>query len=149
MNVKLVKFTKYVLDIMFFGGILMIVTLPLSLRLLGKIYSDEISENLFIILIIMEIAGVLGLMIIIQLRKMMKTVLEESCFVYENVRCLNRMAVLSLCISALFIIELCLLPALATGIIILVFFIAALFSKVLSHVFAQAVSYKEENDFTI
>ena len=81
--------------------------------------------------------------------QMMKTVLEESCFVYENVRCLNRMAVLSLCISILFIIELCLIPAPAAGIIILVFFIAALFSKVLSYVFAQAVSYKEENDFTI
>ena len=44
-------------------------------------------------------------MIIIQLRKMMKTVLEESCFVYENVRCLNRMAVLSLCISILFLFQ--------------------------------------------
>ena len=102
MNAMLTKFTKYMLDLMFFGGILVIITLPFSLRLFGSKYSKEIDENFLIILTIMGIAGVLGLMIIIQLRKMMKTVLEESCFVYENVRCLNRMAVLSLCISILF-----------------------------------------------
>ena len=33
--------------------------------------------------------------------------------------------------------------------IITVFFIAALFSFVLSHVFDRAVRYKEENDLTI
>ncbi|MEY8285033.1 DUF2975 domain-containing protein [Lachnospiraceae bacterium 50-23] len=149
MNVKLTKFTKYVLDIMFFGGILVLITLPVILKLLGKYYSEAIDENFFLMLAIMGVAGVLGILIIWQLRKMMKTVLEESCFVYENVQSLNRMAVLSLVISVLFIMKLCLLPTPATGIIVLVFFIAALFSEVLSRVFAQAVSYKEENDFTI
>jgi len=34
-------------------------------------------------------------------------------------------------------------------VVILVFTIAGLFSKVLSFVFEEAVGYKEENDFTI
>jgi len=34
-------------------------------------------------------------------------------------------------------------------VVILVFIIAGLFSKVLSFVFEEAVGYKEENDFTI
>jgi uncharacterized membrane protein len=34
-------------------------------------------------------------------------------------------------------------------IVILVFIIAGLFSKVLAYVFEEAVGYKEENDYTI
>ena len=37
----------------------------------------------------------------------------------------------------------------AMGVVILVFVIAGLFSKVLACVFEQAVQYKEENDLTI
>ena len=37
----------------------------------------------------------------------------------------------------------------AMGVVILVFVIAGLFSKVLSFVFEQAVAYKEENDLTV
>ncbi|MCF2569441.1 DUF2975 domain-containing protein, partial [Mediterraneibacter glycyrrhizinilyticus] len=41
------------------------------------------------------------------------------------------------------------LPTPATFIIILTFFIAGLFSYVLSFVFSEAIRYKEENDLTI
>lgn len=37
----------------------------------------------------------------------------------------------------------------AAIVIVLVFFIAGLFSRVLSEVFEEAVAYKLENDFTI
>ena len=37
----------------------------------------------------------------------------------------------------------------AMGVVIFVFLIAGLFSKVLSFVFEQAVAYKEETDWTI
>ena len=49
----------------------------------------------------------------------------------------------------MFIFKLFFVPTPATGIIILVFFIAALFSQVLADVFEKAVNYKEENDLTI
>ncbi|MGF0034450.1 DUF2975 domain-containing protein [Bariatricus sp. SGI.154] len=149
MNERFIKLTKYILDFMFFSGIIVFVTLPLSLRFLGQYYSSSINEHFLFMLLIFGVSGIFGIMIISQLRKMMKTVVQESCFVYENVRSLNAMAVLSLGIVIMFIVKLCVIPTPATGVIILVFFIAALFSEVLAHVFAQAVKYKEENDLTI
>lgn len=149
MNVRFIKFTKMLLDFMFFGGILVFITLPYTLKLFGKYYSALINKYFLLMLLIFGAAGIFGILIISQLRKMMKTVLAESCFIYENVKSLNRMAVFSLCIVVLFILKLFFIPTPATGVIILVFFIAMLFSEVLSHVFAQAVKYKEENDLTI
>ena len=149
MNVRFIRFTKLILDFMFYGGILVFITLPYTLKLFGKYYSTLINKYFLLMLIIFGVAGIFGILIISQLRKMMKTVLAESCFVYENVKSLNRMAIFSLCIVILFILKLCFIPTPATGVIILVFFIAMLFCEVLAHVFAQAVKYKEENDLTI
>lgn len=149
MDERLIRFTKIVLDIMFYGGMVVFLTLPLSLKFLGKYYSSVINEYFLFMLAIFGASGVFGILIIRQLRKMMRTVIQESCFVYENVRSLNTMAVLSLCIVVMFVIKVCVMPTPATGIIVLVFFIASLFCEVLAHVFAKAVNYKEENDLTI
>lgn len=148
-NSKLIRFTKLVLDFMFLGGLLVLITLPFSLKLLGKYYSAKIEENFFFMLVSLAVCGILGILIISQLRRMMRTVMEENCFVYENVGSLQRMALFSIIIAAIVFIKLFIMPTPATAVIVLVFFIAALFSQVLSHVFEQAVSYKEENDLTI
>jgi len=149
MNERMIRFTKLVLDFMFYSGWIVFFTLPLSLRFLGKYYSGIINEYFLFMLAIFGASGIFGILIIRQLRRMMKTVILESCFVYENVKSLNTMAVLSLCIVVMFVIKVCVMPTPATGIIVLVFFIAALFCEVLGHVFAKAVTYKEENDLTI
>ena len=149
MNSKLIRFTKVILDIMFFGGIAALITLPFSLKILGKYYSAAILENFFFMLISLAICGVFGILIIVELCRMMRTVMEENCFVYGNVRSLNIMTVSSFCIFIMFIIKILIMPTPATGIIVLVFFIAALFSKVLAYVFAEAIRHKEENDLTI
>ena len=52
-------------------------------------------------------------------------------------------------IAVLFLIKVFILPTPATFIIVLTFFIAGIFSHVLSLVFSEAVRYKEENDLTI
>lgn len=132
---KLVRFTKLVLDIMFFSGIIVIITLPFSLKLLGKYYSNEINQYFLFMLVIFAFSGISGMVIIGQLRKMMRTVLEETCFVYGNVKSLNIMAAASVCICILFLLKLLVMPTPATAVIVLVFFIAALFSEVLAHVF--------------
>ena len=80
---------------------------------------------------------------------MFATVLNEDCFVKENVRSLKRMGTYSFCIAAISVIRLIIVITPATLVIILVFIIAGLFSKVLSKVFDQAVTYKLENDLTI
>ena len=149
MNTKTVKFTKHILDVMFVSGIIVILTLPISLRYLAK-FKIEVFMNQYIpMLIIFGISGILGVTIIYELRRMMKTVMEEECFVTDNVTNLRHMARLSFGITILWIIKLFFNPTPAALVIIIVFFIAALFSQVLACVFNQAIAYKEENDFTI
>ena len=80
---------------------------------------------------------------------MFRTVLAEDCFVRQNVVSLRRMGRLGLAIAAISAVRLAVIFTPATVIIIIVFFIAALFSFVLSQVFDRAVKYKEENDLTI
>lgn len=148
-NEKTIKFTKIILDFMYFSGMLVFLTLPFTLKLAGKYYSDSISSNYVRMYLVLGIASILGIMIIGKLRKMMKTVIEQECFVWENVQSLEAMSRYSFKIALLFVLKLFFLPSPATCIIIIVFFVAALFSDVLSCVFRQAVSYKEENDLTI
>ena len=146
---RIKKLTKLILDIMFFTGIIVLITLPIWLRFAGTHYSKDIENHYLAMVIVFAVSGLNGLLIVNELRKMMKTVLEMNCFVEDNVKSLRRMARYSLVISIFFFIKVLLVPTPATLIIILVFFIAALFSVVLSCVFQEAVNYKDENDLTI
>ena len=146
---KLILFTRYLLDIMFYSGILVVITLRLTIRLAGQYYSAEIGRQYWIMLIIFGLAGICGLVIVFQLRKMIRTVIQKNCFVDNNTKSLRVMGKVSFLIVLLFVVKCVLLPTPATFIIVLTFFIAGLFSHVLSLVFAEAVSYKEENDLTI
>lgn len=142
------KITKKILDFMFFAGIAACLSLPLSLKLIGNYFPHYI---LFYIpmLVLFFISGILSILIIRELRAMFLTVLNEDCFVKENVRGLRRMGTYSFCIAAVSALRLLIVVTPATMVIILVFVIAGLFSKVLSKVFDQAVTYKLENDLTI
>ena len=146
---RIKKLTKLILDIMFFTGIIVLLTLPIWLRFAGTHYSKDIEIHYLAMLIVFAVSGLNGILIVNELRKMMKTVLEANCFVEDNVKSLRRMARYSMVISIFFFIKVLLVPTPATLIIILVFFIAALFSVVLSCVFQEAVNYKDENDLTI
>ena len=146
---RIKKLTKLILDIMFFTGIIVLLTLPIWHRFAVTHYSKAIAIHYLAMLIVFAVSGLNGILIVNELRKMMKTVLEVNCFVEDNVKSLRRMARYSLVISIFFFIKVLLVPTPATLIIILVFFIAALFSVVLSCVFQEAVNYKDENDLTI
>lgn len=144
----LTKFTKFFLDFMFYCGILVTLTVPFSFKFLG-VYYPNIGNNYIVMCIIFMLCGFLALWIIYYLRRIFQTVITEDCFVEENVTALKRMGAASFFISLVTLIRLIFVVTPATLIIILVFFIAGLFSLVLAQVFAQAVSYKQENDFTI
>lgn len=146
---KLIRFTALFLGIMFYSGIVVLISLPFLIRLAGKYYSSAINDVFWQMLCIYGIAGLCGIMIVYQLRRMMRTVVEQNCFVEENIRSLKLMGKVSLVISALFVIKLFFLVTPATFVIILTFFIAGIFSHVLSCVFQEAVRYKMENDLTI
>ena len=87
------------LDFMFYCGLVVLAALPFTLKLAGRYYSRQLSDNFISMLLIFAVSGVCGLMIIAQLRRMMKTVIEGACFVPDNVRSLQVMARLSLVIA--------------------------------------------------
>lgn len=146
---KLIQFTKILLSFMFYTGIVVLISLPFLINLAGRYYSSSIIEEFWSMLFVYAAAGVCGLTIIFQLRKMIKTVIIQDCFVESNIKSLRMMGKVSFIISALFVLKLFFLATPVTFVIILTFFIAGLFSHVLSCVFQEAVRYKMENDLTI
>ena len=146
---KIIKFTKIILDIMYFFWNDSCCDFAVHSKLAGEYYSVAIAQNYYKMLVVFAASSIFGIFILGQLRKMMKTVICDDCFVWQNVKSLEIMSVCSFSISILFILKVFFVPTPATLIIILVFFIAALFCIVLSCVFRQAINYKEENDLTI
>jgi len=145
---KITRVTKLLLDIMFFGGIIVTLTLPLSIQFYGK-YNDFFEKYYTQLLIIFFISGVFAVLILRELRCIFTTVLRDDCFVEENVKSLNRMGLYSFAIVLVSLARLPLYFTPAVFIIVIVLLVAGLFSRVLAIVFARAVEYKQENDFTI
>lgn len=148
MKDKFTVFTKLLLDMMFYAGILTIVTLPLTIKFYGR-YNNYFANNYVELCFIFSTAGLLAVLVIFELRKLLRTVLADNCFIRENVVSLRRMGNYSFAIAIITALRLFLYFTPSICIIILVFMIAGLFSKVLSGVFDKAVTYKLENDLTI
>lgn len=148
MKDKLTLFTKFLLDAMFYAGIVVIVTLPFSIKFYGR-FNSYFANNYYSLCILFFLSGIFAVLILQQLRKMFCTVLNDDCFVRENVTSLEKMSMYSFFIALITACRLFLYLTPAVLIIILVFVIAGLFSKVLAKVFDKAVTYKQENDLTI
>ena len=84
-NMKLAKFTKGILDFMFYSGILVCLTLPFSLKVIGR-YIPNYETYYVPMMALLFLSGVFAVLIILELRNMFSTVLKEDCFVEENVR---------------------------------------------------------------
>ena len=122
--------------------------MPFSVKWLGQ-YLPNVSEHYTEVVIIYFVLGLLALAILGELRKIFRTVLADNCFVTENVVSLQRMGTYSFMIALVSLVRSILYLTIAMGVVILVFVIAGLFSKVLAFVFERAINYKEENDLTI
>lgn len=147
-KLDIAKWTKFLLDFMFYGGMIVTATLPVSLKLIGR-YLSRVAENYEEAVIIYFVLGVSAIVLIRELRKIFRTVLEENCFVMENVVSLRKMGNWSFFIAGMSVVRSIVYVTMAMAVVILVFVIAGLFSKVLAMVFEEAVSHKEENDLTI
>lgn len=145
---KLTKFTKGILDFMFYAGILTCVTLPFTLKWVGN-YIPHYKTDYYPLLSLFLASGIFAVLIIKELRRMFATVLREDCFVKGNVKSLEKMGNYSFCIALFTVFRLGIIFTMASLVVIAVFVIAGLFSKVLSGVFEEAVTYKLENDLTI
>ena len=148
MKDKLTLFTKFLLDVMFYAGIVVTLTLPLSIKFYGR-YNSYFADNYYSLCVILFLSGIFAILIIRQLRKMFSTVIADDCFIRENVTSLERMSIYSFFIAVITACRLFIYLSPSVLIVILVFVIAGLFSKVLAGVFDKAVTYKQENDLTI
>lgn len=144
----LIKLTKYLLDFMFFSGIAVTASLPITIKILGSFF-ETVHAHYLESLVIYFVLGIAAVVILRELRRIFKTVMEKNCFVRDNVISLNKMCKWSFFIVLMSIVRTLVYVTPAMLVVILVFTIAGLFSKVLSFVFEEAVGYKEENDFTI
>lgn len=144
----LVCFTKYLVDFMFFTGIVICGAVPWLFKLAGKYFS--IFKDYYLpYTIIFMISGIFALIILWNLRKMFRSVIDENPFIRENVTSLKVMGICAFAIAILMAIRLFFIITPAVIILILVFLVAGQFSLVLSLVFDRAVTYKQENDLTI
>lgn len=83
-------------------------------------------------------------------KKMFKALLGGNPFVPKNVTCLRICSVASFLIAVIYIIKLIFLLFTPSSLIIVVIFsLLGLFCLTLKDVFKQAISYKEENDWTV
>ena len=142
MNMRLVRFTKGLLDILFYVGMAITVAIPVLFHYVGM-YIEKFRTYYVVQCVLYMASGVL------ELRRMFATVLADDAFVMENAVSLKRMGKYSFLIAFLSILRLFVAFTPATAVIIIVFSIAGLFCFVLCLVFEQAIRYKQENDLTI
>ena len=142
-------FTKVLVDVMFYGGILTCVAspfvMPYALNYLGYLKSTYLPYSIIILS-----SGICALCIVWQLKIMFKTLLGGNPFVPKNVKCLRICSVASFLIAIIYIFKLFLLLFTPSSFIIVVIFsLLGLFCLTLKDVFKQAITYKEENDWTV
>ena len=136
MNMRLVRFTKGLLDIMFYVGMAITAAIPVIFHYVGM-YIEKFRTYYVVQCALYMASGVLAL------------VLADDAFVMENAASLKRMGKCSFLIAVLSVLRLFVAFTPATAVIIIVFSIAGLFCFVLCLVFEQAIRYKQENDLTI
>lgn len=148
MKDKLTVMTRLLLDFMFYAGIAVTATLPVSIRFYGR-FNSYFADNWLPLVLLFFLSGIFAILTLYELRKIFRSVIDDDCFIRENVVSLRRMGTYSFIIALITAGRLFLYVTPAVLIVILVFVIAGLFSKVLSRVFDKAVTYKLENDLTI
>lgn len=142
------RFTKILLDVLFYAGIAVTVSVPWTMRWAAGFY-PSFSERLTLHTALFLLAGVCAALILFELRRILQTVVSGDCFVRRNVASLSRMAYYAFAIAALMAVRLVVFFTPGLLAIVCVFVLAGLFSLVLAQVFDRAVSYKQDNDLTI
>jgi len=140
---------KYILDLIFIGGIGIFLSLPIALKWYMGLMYTRTSENYNFLLGFLFITGIFALLIVNEIRKLLKNLNRNNPFIMENVTGLNRIAISCLLITVCYVIKIIFYNSFLTIIVAMVFIITGFFSIILAEVFRQAVVVKEENDLTI
>lgn len=147
---SLSTFVKYLLDLILLGGIVIFISLPLSLKwYLYSTYGIVTNFVFYFLLALLYITGFFAILIVNEIRRIFKSLNKNDPFVMENSISLRNMGIYAFIISFCYIFKIIFFNSIATVIIIMIFVIAGFFSIILSEVFRQAVIAKQENDYTI
>ena len=140
---------KYMLDLVFFGGIGIFISLPLSLNwYISTMY--QINTKIYWFLLgFLYFTGFFCLLLVNEIRKIFNTLNRRNPFMMDNVKSLKNIAISSFVIAVAYIIKIFVYNSFFTIILAMVFIIAGFFSIILAEVFYQAIVVKEENDLTI
>lgn len=140
---------KKFIDLVFLGGIGILLALPLLLPWYLDTLEAGTDEKYWFLLPFLYITGLLALIIVFEIRRIFKTLNRRNPFMMDNVKSLNRIAAASFGIAGFYGMKIVFFNSFLTIILAMVFVIAGLFAVILAEVFRQAVLVKEENDLTI
>ena len=142
-------FVEKLLDLVFIGGLCIYLGLPIVLKWYSAILQGNQREKYYFLLFFLYFTGLFCLWIVLEMRRIFKTLNRRNPFMMDNVISLKRMSTAAFIIAAAYIIKIIFYNSLLTIIIAMIFIIAGLFLIILAEVFKQAVEFKEENDLTI
>lgn len=145
---RLYRGTKLLVDIIFIVEIISTVAMPVIVPWLNRFYPRLQGLDVPILTIYMLIGIICGFATF-ELKKILRTVVEENCFVQENVTALKRISIGFLLLAVMLVIRGILYLTMAILIETFLFILAWIFCLVVARVFEEAVRYKEENDLTI
>ncbi len=145
---RLARLTGLFVNFGFYSGILICLLVPFIIKAASPGY-EAFRTYYWPMVFIFMLSGIFGVLIFYELKKMFHTIAARDPFVGSNVISLRRMGCYSFFICVIMAFRLFFNITPTMFVLILVFFIAGLFSLVLSQVFHQAVLYKQENDLTI
>lgn len=150
-RVWLPKVLSYFMLVLMAVAIISLVTLPwIVSEYVAYVYyytGSSLVKTYF--LIVLYISGLLSLIVLYELRMILKSCVNEDPFIMRNVTSLKRIGLIALLIGVIFFTKAMLFPTYLTLVVIFVFALAALFCYVLADVFEEAVKHKAEIDLTI
>ncbi len=141
---------KVILQVCYWGGIAILILLPIILLVMG--------ENIGAFIYVLYPNGISMLVIVKQFIVLFDSLKENKAFSNNTVKRLKNASIVSLVMAILFVIqtiyEFFLIKAdivfcLGLGFLVVLFFGVAIALYILSELFRQANEYKSENDLTI
>jgi len=144
----LTGFVKLFLDALFIGGLMILISLPYSLKLCFELNIFH-NENYYFALGLLIVTGIMALSILFNMKRIFKSLNKKDPFNMGNVKCLKIISYMCYLISVCYVVKIIFYISFLTVIIAMMFIIAGLFCTILAEVFRQAVIFKEENDLTI
>lgn len=144
------SFLELALLVLFFIGILAVLTLPLWVKWYVEFHYGTFTLPLYIkMLVILYISGILAVASVWECHAILHNINLGKPFIMDNAKRLRRIAWCFLPIALTYFISMFLIPSPFVLLVGAAFAFGCAILFLLSELFRQAVQYKEENDLTI